>query len=161
MRTSFNTTLRLVLPVLLVAMMWSCNKMPYYAQYANIENQHWDSRDTLLFELHDADTTVLQHLSLGVRAIDAYKYRKLNLGIDVYDNGKKCSSNVIAYELFSERGIRKGDGVVYSENEKYVRSLNIVKGHTYRFKVYHLMRLDPIDGISNVYIQISDKPADE
>ena len=157
MKIKFNTAIKLVLFVVFVSMMWSCKKMPYYAQYADVENQVWDRRDTLLFELHKADTTAFQHLNIGVRATDMYKYRKLSLGVEVYDNGKKLSRNVVHYELFSERGLRKGDGVIYFDSEQHVCPINIVKGHTYRFKVYHLMRLDPIVGICNVFVQVSDK----
>ncbi len=149
--------LRLLFSLFLMVTVWSCNKMPYYAQYSNLEQQTWDSRDTLLFELHDADTTALQHLSLGVRVTEDYHYRKLTLGIDVYDNGKRLSHDVVPFELFTKKGERNGDGVVYTEAEHDVRPLSIQKGHTYRFKVYHIMRLDPLHGVSNVFIQISDE----
>ncbi len=160
MRIKANTSLRFVLSVLLTFMIWSCNRMPYYAQYVNLERQTWDSHDTLRFELHEADTTVLQHLSLGVRATGAYEYRKLNVGIEVFDKGKVCHKDVLSYELYDADGERKGDGTIYSENERYVCPLQIKKGHTYTFKVYHLMRLDPLVGISNVFIQISDEQAE-
>ena len=135
--------------------------MPYYAQYVDLEGQTWDSRDTLRFEMYEADTTGIRHLSLGIRATDAYEYRKLNVGIKVFDNGKVCHKDVLSYELYDADGERKGDGTIYSENERYVCPLHITKGHTYTFKVYHLMRLDPLVGISNVYIQVKDKSSDE
>lgn len=148
----------------------ACGKSHYYIGHSDIEDECWSSKDTLSFEVpgdlfDDAPRTRM--LTANVRFTDAYKYRKISLGVKVYkkvqvniDKNKKKEKSVLVktdtlhFELYDEKGQINGSGSTFieSKDESFEFELEPYVPHT--IKVFHLMRLDPLDGISNVVVRI-------
>ena len=153
--------LRIALSLLVVFVLCACNNT-YFTSYADLPEGKWDSRDTLVFEVPGDpinDTRVVKKtLAARVRYTNAYKYRKVSLGVDFCsEDGKVIKKDTLTFELFDKNGGRNGNGTVYLESEEKSFDVEMTPSSSNVLRVYHLMRLDPLEGISNVVISLYDK----
>lgn len=154
---------RLLSLFLFAIVLWSCQKQPYFIHHSDIPHDRWDSRDTLVFEVPGMDfdnkPVFPMTLSACVRYTDEYKYRKVVLGVEVYnkESRKLIKTGTLSYTLYDEKARRRGNGTVYLESETQSLDFEMNPYNPYLIKVFHKMRLDPLEGISNVVIQVDGK----
>lgn len=130
-----------------------------------VDTERWYMDDTAVFEMpasvdEDAEPHI-QSLSASVRFTEAYQYGNLSLGVKVYKNDEiktqLVKTDTLNFDLFKENGDDNGAGSVFLESKQSSLDIEIDPSASYTIKVYHIMRLDPISGITNVMIQVSDK----
>ncbi len=153
---------RIVLSFLVVFVLSACNNNVYYTGYSDIPDGRWDSRDTLVFDVPDEpndDTSrIPKTLAAIVRYTDAYKYRKITIGVDFCSkDGQVISKDTLTFELFNKNGESNGTGTVYLESEEKSFDVKMTPYSPKLIRVYHMMRLDPLEGISNVVVSLYDK----
>lgn len=135
----------------------SCGRGPYFIAHSDINEDGWNSRDTCVFELPvDSDDCYpyTKILTASVRYTDLYKYRNLCIGVQVYDEKKLVRTDTLDFELYKPNGENNGNGANFFESEELFYDVEICSKTPHLIKVYHIMRLDPLVGITNVVVQL-------
>ena len=139
---------------MLTSVVWACQTPPYYTQHTCIKDECWYNHDTVVFRTPKAERTANYDVVLNLRYTPTYKYKSISVAVKTYDNKKLVRTDTLSYKCFSDNDVAEGKGAYYKEQSAQLPQLQMHKGHIYTMKIYHIMRLDPLNGISNISINI-------
>ncbi|MDE5678756.1 MAG: gliding motility lipoprotein GldH [Phocaeicola sp.] len=144
------------LPILSLA---ACQNNTVYHSYNPISTEGWRKNDTLVYFLPASINTGVYDLTIGIRYQEAYSYR--DIWLEISHNTKDTLTYVTdTLQLFlaDETGNRIGNspGGLYQCELPYKASFPIrTEGNTRTFRIVHIMTDNPLTGISDVGIRIS------
>ena len=137
---------------LLCLLLVSCIGDVAYSKYERIATEGWLQTDTLEFEASVCDSATMQGI-LAMRIKDTFPYAGLSVVVeqDVADGNKKNHlRDTVNCELINSRGKIKGEGVSRYQYEFPANKFSIADSCVVSTKVYHIMNVDTMPGITEV-----------
>lgn len=138
--------------ILGMATLLSCQESLFYTEYKTIPNSQWDSRDTLSFLLPVADGAIDATLTISVRKRHDYDYKNIALNVGHLLNDSLVSTDTLHVTLYDANGQSLGQGFPVSDNYSRPLPIHLGKGERHTLRITHTMRLNPLDGITDVGI---------
>lgn len=148
--------IRMTICALLLA---SCIDTPYFAYNSDIPVEGWYARDTIVIPIqpttpntHEQDTHTIK---VGIRNTHEYAYQSLYLLVETVEGEKILSRDTISFNISDIKGRNTGTGVAYrSHTTKTIRNQRFHPDSTHTLRISHIMRMDPIAGISNICVEV-------
>lgn len=136
---------------LLLLMGFSCQENTLYHSYQPVDATGWSKNDTLVYAL---DSTLNGKESyafqIGIRHKDSYPYRDLWL---------KINEDTLHLYLADSIGQWKGKGIGDLRQLQFPVTLPMEPEDSLReFRIHHLMKDEPLSGISDIGIAIQKRP---
>lgn len=142
---------------LLAAASVGCSPSPEFAVVRDIPGEAWYIDSMLVFDVAIADTTATYRVEVDVRHAGTYAYRNLYVGRDVLNKGGTVYHDTAEFQLASPEGQWIGDGITGLKTVTLPyrsEGLRFPKADTYRFRLQHLMRDEPLEGIHSVALKL-------
>ena len=137
---------------LLCLLLVSCIGDVAFSKYESIADEGWVQTDTLKFEASVCDSATMQGM-LAMRIKDSFPYAGLSVVVEqeIADGNKKSYlKDTVTCELINSRGKIQGEGVSRYQYEFPANRFSIADSCTVSTKVYHIMNVDTIPGITEV-----------
>ena len=135
-----------VLGVLLIA----CHGGLSSAGYQVAGSNAWYREDTIELSLLQCDLCPQHDLSVIVRYTDEYRYRNLDLLAELQgEDGTVVCRDTLHFDMFDERDHPLGSGFGRYAQTARRASVALQPGCAYRLRLVHLMRLNPLQGITD------------
>ena len=138
----------------------SCYSDTQYYTYQKLPSNNWNRTDTLSFLLEKPLPTGKYQIEIGIRHSVQYAYCDLWLGVLTESDSLSMPTDTLHIEMASKQGQWKGDSsgglfqLVYPKNI----SINVEGKDSLRsVRIFHLMKDNPLKGVSNVGIRIFQK----
>lgn len=130
---------------------FSCQENTLYHSYQPVDATGWSKNDTLVYAL---DSTLNGKESyafqIGIRHKDSYPYRDLWL---------KINEDTLHLYLADSIGQWKGKGIGDLRQLQFPVTLPMEPEDSLReFRIHHLMKDEPLSGISDIGIAIQKRP---
>ncbi len=139
--------------------MISCQPGVVYHEHSNMPSQGWHYRDGILFEVEIDDTVSLHQMFLDVRNTTEYEYSNLFIFMDIEFPGDRVIRDTLECILADRRGqwTGSGSGRIRSNRFLFRDDVWFPESGTYRFTVYHGMRHNTLEGLSDIGIRVEKK----
>lgn len=133
----------------------SCQGSPFFTRYQSVDSEGWCARDYLRYRLpdvgHDTDAT----FRIGVRTTSLYSYSGLSLRVRLYEQGREVMCDTVRFGIFGGDSHSDGSGFPFTTHQQELtRRYTLRKDSVYRLRIYHIMRKDPLPGISDVGVEV-------
>lgn len=138
-------------------LLFACNINSIYDESITIENNAWHKNDLANFEVTIEDSLQLFDFYVNVRNTVDYRYSNLYIFLDTKFPNNNMSRDTIELILANVEGRWLGKGWGALKESSILLSANMrfpLKGN-YEFKIQQAMRVDTLDGISNIGIRIA------
>lgn len=135
----------------------SCGPSPEFAVVRTISNEQWYRDSMLVFEVPVTDTAATYRVQLDVRHAGNYPYRNLYVGRDVLYRGGTAYQDTAEFQLALSDGRWIGSGIAGLKTVSLAyrtEGLRFPKADTFRFRLQHLMRDEPLPGIHAVSLKL-------
>lgn len=134
---------------------FSCQDSPVFSNYRAIDKEAWYREDTIVMpvgqpvgECHGQGEQQLD-MTVCVRYTDAFRYRNLSLLLEWVSEQRVVARDTLQFSMFNER-----DGVLGNGFGRYARTVRSMVAlpldKPYEVRIAHLMRLNPLCGITDV-----------
>lgn len=133
----------------------SCQGDLYYADYKNMPQGIWDSRDTLSFIIPPSAQDADVELTISIRNTKEYKYESLALRAFVVDY-LGCVRKDMTIAIMPD-GKQSKIGAICAYNSSEPVKMHLKAGRRVTLRLSHRMRLNPIEGITDVEITLVKK----
>lgn len=132
---------------------YSCTTNTVFHKYHPIDEKGWSDNDTVYFQLPDSMATGKYKTEIGIRHTNLYPYKDIWLSIKS-DNRDK--TDTIHIYLVNDRGNWNGNGSTggYYQYSVPITELNDHLSSDSIIKVYHIMKDNPLSGITDVGLKI-------
>lgn len=149
----------------------SCGDSPAVSEFKPLDTSGWHQRDTLVFRLQRADTTSQtpaadMHLHLMLRTLPACDISGVTLLAEVVERtDPRCSRHAhtpsrrvllrdtIPFTLTTSTTTSTGMSIRCLDSSRDI-TLPLHPSRSYFLRVTHIMRLDPIEGLTEVGYQM-------
>jgi gliding motility-associated lipoprotein GldH len=135
----------------------SCGPSPEFMVVREIDGEAWHRDSMLVFEVPITDTSATYRVEMDLRHAGDYSYRNLYLGRDVLNAAGTVYEDTVEFQLASPDGRWLGEGIAGLKTLSLAyrkEGLRFPKAETYRFRVQHLMRDEPLRGIHSVALKL-------
>lgn len=143
--------------VLLAMATVGCSTSPEFAIVQDIPNEAWFADSLLVFDVPVRDTTTTYRVELEIRHAGTYAYRNLYVGRDVLNRSGTLYRDTAEFQLATPEGAWVGDGIAGLKTVSLAyrsEGLKFAKPDTFRFRLQHLMRDEPLEGIHSVALKL-------
>lgn len=137
-----------------MACIMSCQGSLYYADYSDMPALMWDRRDTVAFSVPAPDRDMDVKMTLSLRHAPAYSYENVVLRAIVADSASMKWHDVDIKT--QQNGKDAKQGAVYTECASSPVKLHLKAGHEYTIRVAHRMRMNPLEGIASVTVELEE-----
>jgi gliding motility-associated lipoprotein GldH len=146
---------RLIMPILVLLLMMSCQQPNVYDVYRSIPNTGWHLNDTITFEISGIENENAHDFLIAVRHNNDYLYANMFLYANMLSpNGEKMVDTL--HYLMAEpsgRWLGTGVGAIKHHLFSYKTKQPMDKG-LYRFSLVHGMRDSVLTGIEDIGFRI-------
>jgi gliding motility-associated lipoprotein GldH len=136
----------------------SCTTIDVFEKNVVVPNHAWSSQFKPEISFDIKDTTSLYKIYLVIRHTDAYRYKNIWVNIEAQPPGDSTISQSLDLQLATDSKGWLGTGMDdIFEHRIPVTALQRpepLKKGTYRFRVAHIMREDPLEHVMNVGIRV-------
>lgn len=136
----------------------SCTQQHYYNKYESVDVKSWKMDDTLTFPVEIKESNKHFEYAVSVRHEKEYEFSNLWVKIFIKGNGIDTSFRY-NLPLFKDDGKPFGEksGSLITQTIPLKTTLPLSTKGKYTLKLVHLMRKDPLNGISDVGIFVDEK----
>lgn len=138
-----------------MALMVSCQEDLYYAEYKELSQCEWDSRDTLAFEIPVSESDKDVNVVVGVRSTSRVQYSDVVVSVQLLCDDHVVSSTPVNVRLYEGKKA-EGDGLLVKCSYSRPQPLHIKAGHRYVLRLTHRMRLNPMEEIPAVGVMVEE-----
>lgn len=129
----------------------SCDGGVAYDEYRATPVAGWERNDTLTFDVPRLRLGGSYAQTLGLRVTGAYPFTALSLLVErVVEPGHRVYADTIDCRLYDDKGNILGRGVTTYQYAFALPPLNLRAGDSLRVSVRHVMKRDPLPGVSDV-----------
>lgn len=133
----------------------ACHDNTMYMKYKSVDAREWHAHDTLVYKLPEIENDMNVSVTVGVRTLQSFKYDNLAVVAKLYEGKHLISQDTVNYIILDKNGENIGTGFPYAEHFRNISHRYALKAKKkYKIKLTHIMRLDPLDGVSDVGITI-------
>lgn len=149
--------------VVLVATVFACGKGGVYSHYVHTSVEGWHQSDTLTFSLGPVAEGGAYEPTIGLRINSSYPFTALTLILksEIFhqDNGAANpineGSTTVNFSLTDSDGNIRGSGTNIYQYSFPLKSLLLEKGDSMALHVYHIMKRNPLPGITDVGVTLT------
>lgn len=144
----------------------SCTDIPIVSVSKSVDVRGWHSRDTLRMSLSPIAFSAGNSGAspeagdvnpvVGVRLTRSYAYRNLALRVEIIDADTHATllADTVSYEAYDGHDAPQGRGFRMMELEAPLsRSFRFNPNASYLVKVSHVMRVNPVEGVVDVWVR--------
>jgi gliding motility-associated lipoprotein GldH len=136
---------------------FSCNTLGTFEKNIAIPKHSWMSsfKPEISFEIQDTSTRY--NVYVVIRHLDAYRYNNIWLNIHMQFPGDTGTTQALDLRLATDDRGWLGSGMddVFEHRVLITKEPQfLTRKGTYRFRIEHLMREDPLDYILNIGIRV-------
>lgn len=142
--------------VVLGMMFCSCQDRPFFSDYAHVDRTGWYSEDTVVMVVQQGDTTLRNvakrtfDVQVGIRYTDEYEYNDISLLVEVVSGQRVVARDTVLFQLFDEQGRALGRGLERYDKMQPSLRVALKADKPYVVRMTHLMRLNPVQGITDI-----------
>lgn len=133
----------------------SCTESTVFHAYQPVDKEGWGKHDTLYFQLPKDSVTDMYTMKIGLRTTDDYKYTSLWIVLeqDLEKKGK-FTRDTVNFPVTDKQGNILGKGFSSYQQEMEVEKVKTTPQGGTTVKLYHIMKREVVDGISDVGINV-------
>lgn len=134
----------------------SCNRNVVYSEYKTFDENEWQAKNKVSFELDMTDTQSLHNISLMIRHADDYPFSNIFLFVTTSYPDGKILTDTMEIMMANSKGEWQGDGAGDIFDLKVPVKKNVrfpLSGH-YKFEFVQAMRTDPLPQIMDFGLEI-------
>lgn len=137
--------------------LYACHMNSIYDERISIENNSWFKDDLARFEVAIDDTMQAYDFYVNIRNTTDYRYSNLYIFLNTRFPNNNMSRDTIEFVLADIEGrwLGKGWGAVKESSILLSRNMRFPLKGNYEFKIQQAMRVDTLNGISNVGIRVT------
>ena len=149
--------MRYILILWLSLWLVSCNQKNFLCNtYRPVPVEGWEANDTLTIALDTVRLHGEYSLEVGVRSTRLYPYKYLYLLAEItLSNPDTAMVDTIVCEITDTKGNFQGNGLSIYGKVFPVSNINMLKGQYGEIKIRHIMRRDPLPGLSDIGVLVS------
>ncbi len=132
-----------------------CRNSPLSFQQAKINRQEWYTHAPAVFELPVYDKDHEADVHIWLRTTTDYEFSSITLIATAECDNRTIWTDTIPLAIYDQRGKNTGSGFPFTENKVKAKPLHIKAGKTYKVKIRHAMRCNPIKGVTDCGIRLS------
>ncbi len=135
----------------------ACNMQSVYDESITIGNKAWYKDDLARFEVTIDDTLQLYNFYINIRNTTDYRYSNLYIFMNTRFPNDHISRDTIELILADVEGkwLGKGWGATKENSIQLSGDMRFPLKGQYEFKIQQAMRVDTLDGISDVGIRVT------
>ena len=134
----------------------ACGNLPTYSHYEHIDDDGWRRDDTITFTtiIHDSAN---YHLTLGLRATDAYPYTQLSINADIASRLSPLTSHLspLTIDITDPEGEMQGRGTTLRQYEIPLNDVVLSSNDTLTVSICHAMSRFSLPGITDIGLTVS------
>lgn len=133
----------------------SCGRKYVTNTYCSISVNGWNTQDTLTINIDTIRQSGNYDVSIAVRSTRFFPYQSLWLMTEMelaFPDGS--FRDTLDCRITDEDGNFLGKGLTIHDNVYFLKTLFLKEGQYGKMRLYHIMRRDPLPGISDVGIII-------
>lgn len=149
-------TLAVLIQVLLIAVLISCDRNRIFEENTEIKNQVWHLDQSIEFTPIISDTLGVSNVYLNIRNTDEYSYSNIFLFITTTAPTGYWIIDTVEIVMADKRGKWTGSGFggVFYNQKLFKANVRFPYPGSYSFKVEHGMRVEDLKGIRDVGLRI-------
>jgi gliding motility-associated lipoprotein GldH len=134
----------------------SCDNNRLYERNTPIAKDGWKASDKARFFVTVEDTLTPNTFYINLRNSGTYRYSNIFLFFNTEFPNGKIAHDTIECLLADDKGkwLGKGSGDLYDNRILFKRNVRFPRKGTYKFTIEQAMRIDPLEGISDVGLRI-------
>jgi len=147
----------LLLTTITLALVFSsCDKTRIYEKNQRIPDSSWDRNNKLEFETEITDLTLLYNFYLNIRNTTDYNYSNIYFFINTTFPSGEIAYDTLECTLADYKGkwLGKGFGKIKESHILFKSRFRFPQEGNYQFEIEQAMRVDTLDGISDIGIRI-------
>lgn len=145
----------LLLAVIAVMCLASCNKGLMYQKYTSLPDNTWNINNPVIFDVPVDDTINHYNIYINVRNANDYDFANLYLFIDITAPNNAVERDTLNCVLADKSGQWLGEGMgdIYDNKILFKYNTRFRKGN-YKFKLTQAMRIDELPEIMDMGLRI-------
>lgn len=142
--------------VLLLTLLIACDKSRVFEENKKIDNNLWDSKQSLTFLVNINDTSSFHNIYINVRNAGFYGFRNLFLFLNTTLPDGRLQRDTLECILASPDGKWLGDGLgdIWDNRIPFKKNVRFPLAGEYRFELIQAMRINPLPGIMDAGLRI-------
>jgi gliding motility-associated lipoprotein GldH len=134
----------------------SCDREKVYEEFFTLDQQKWDHKAPVLFNVNVSDTLSAHNIYVIIRNTGQYQYSNLYLFITTQAPNGNILKDTTEVILANERGkwLGTGSGAAYTLKFPYKEKIKFPAKGIYRFQIEQAMWVDNLKHISHVGLRI-------
>ncbi len=133
-----------------------CQDSPFYHRHVKTDREGWLADSSAVFELPECDKDCKANVDLWIRATSEYRYESLILVATAECDRYTVWTDTLFMSLYDGKGKSTGSGFPFTEYHIDAKSLILKAGKSYKIRVRHIMRDNPVRGITDCGIRLSE-----
>ena len=130
----------------------ACSNLPVYSHYEHIDGD-WRRDDTLTFTTIVRDSANY-HLTLGLRANNAYPYTQLSVIVDINPSSSTLQLTPITIDITNAEGEMQGQGNTLCQYDVPLNDMVLGSNDTLTVSVHHAMSRFSLPGITDIGLTV-------
>ena len=130
----------------------SCGRLPVYSHYEHISGDGWRRDDTVSFTVTVTDSANY-HLTLGLRATNAYPYTQLKVNADILSPHTSHLSP-LTIDITNPKGEMQGQGNTIRQYTVPLGDIVLSHNDTLTLSIRHAMSRFSLPGITDVGLTV-------
>ena len=123
--------------------------------YKPLPKEGWDRRDTVRFDLPEAETDIDGSLFIGLRTTSNISMRDIVLAVEqCLERPLSYRCDTVRYPLTDAEGYALAGGVNHHQYETQQLPIHLQKGQSGSVRIHHLMTHETIPNITEVGIRL-------
>lgn len=137
-------------------MLTSCDPNRVFEQNSAVANRTWEQRKPVVFNVQVQDTISSHNLYLNIRNAGNYQYSNLFLFVKMVFPDGRIARDTVECTLADPNGKWLGDGLgdIYDNQKLFKRGIRFPAKGQYRFEIEQAMRIDPLQGITDIGLRL-------
>ncbi|MCM1311698.1 MAG: gliding motility lipoprotein GldH [Bacteroides sp.] len=139
--------------ILLLAM---CQDSPFFHRFAKVDRDGWHSDSAAVFELPVYQKDCHANVDVWIRSTAEYTSESLTLVATAECGGNMVWRDTLSIHLYDDKGKCTGTGFPFTEYHIEAKALEIKADTNYTIRIRHIMRDNPVRGITACGIRLSE-----
>ena len=133
----------------------SCGRLPVYSHYEHISSDGWRRDDTVSFTTTVSDSANY-HLTLGLRATNAYPYTQLKVNVDIASplTLRASHSTPFIINITNPEGEMQGRGCTIRQYTVPLGDIVLSRNDTLTLSIHHAMSRFSLPGIADIGLTV-------
>ena len=147
--------MKYLLLLIAVVIIVSCDRKYAAYSYCPTSVSGWNTQDTLRIDIDTIQESGSYSIAIGVRSTRFFPYQILWLQAELeLESPRMAFRDTIDCRIADDKGNFLGKGLSLHENVYFLKTVVLHEGQYGRMKLRHIMRRDPLPGISDVGVII-------